>query len=80
MKQRPSTSVSEEKSTDSVLNRASTTFREMPAAEKDDLGAEKAVALKQAQPTMIKRPMLDLGDGRLSAGFKPPLYEAALRP
>ena len=29
-----------------------------------------------AQPSMIKRPVLDLGDRRI-VGFKPELYEAA---
>jgi arsenate reductase len=36
----------------------------------------KAVALMVAQPSMIKRPVLDLGDRRV-IGFKPELYERA---
>lgn len=61
---------------ETVLNRAGTTFRALPEADKADLDAAKAIALMVAQPSMIKRPILDLG-GRFVAGFKPDLYEAA---
>lgn len=60
-----------------VLNRAGTTFRALPEADKADLTADKAVTLMLAQPSMIKRPVLDLGD-RTLVGFKPELYEAAV--
>jgi arsenate reductase (glutaredoxin) len=59
-----------------VLNRAGTTFRALPEADKADLDADKAIALMLAQPSMIKRPVLDLGDRRL-IGFKPALYAEA---
>jgi arsenate reductase len=62
---------------ETVLNRAGTTFRKLDEADKQDLDAAKAIALMQAQPSMIKRPILDLGDGRLLAGFKPETYAAA---
>lgn len=58
---------------ETVLNRAGTTFRALPDADKADLNAGKAVALMLAQPSMIKRPVLDLGD-RTLVGFKPELY------
>ena len=58
---------------ETVLNRAGTTFRALPEADKADLDAGKAVALMLAQPSMIKRPVLDLGD-RTLVGFKPELY------
>ena len=51
-----------------VLNRAGTTFRSLPEADKADLTADKAVTLMLAQPSMIKRPVLDLGERRL-VGF-----------
>ncbi len=63
---------------ETLLNRAGTTFRKLPDAARENLDSEKAVALMLAQPSMIKRPVLDLGDRRL-AGFKPELYQAALR-
>jgi arsenate reductase len=59
-----------------LLNRAGTTFRALPDSEKTGLDADKALALMLAQPSMIKRPVLDLGD-RLLVGFKPEAYEAA---
>ena len=56
-----------------VLNRAGTTFKALPDADKTDLNAAKAVDLMLAQPSMIKRPVLDLG-GRTLVGFKPDRY------
>ncbi|MDY6924327.1 MAG: arsenate reductase [Pseudomonadota bacterium] len=60
-----------------VLNRAGTTFKKLPDADQANLDASKAVDLMLAQPSMIKRPILDLGDRRI-VGFKPESYEAAL--
>jgi len=62
---------------ETVLNRAGTTFRALPEADKQGLTAEKAVGLMLAQPSMIKRPILDLGKTRL-AGFRPEIYAKAL--
>lgn len=62
---------------ETVLNRAGTTFRQLPEADKAGLDEEKAIALMLAQPSMIKRPVLDLG-GRTLVGFKPDHYSAAL--
>lgn len=63
---------------ETVLNRAGTTFRALPDADKQGLDDAQAIALMLAQPSMIKRPVLDLGKGRTIVGFKPELYEAAL--
>jgi arsenate reductase len=63
---------------EALLNRAGTTFRKLPEADKDGLTERKAVALMLAQPSMIKRPVLDLGGGRLLVGFKPDQYGEAL--
>jgi Spx/MgsR family transcriptional regulator len=59
-----------------LLNKASTSFRDLPDVKKQDLTENKAKALMLANPTMIKRPVLDLG-GRLLVGFKPDLYAQA---
>ena len=56
-----------------VLNKASTTWRELPQADKDGADAKRAVALLLAHPTLVKRPVLDRG-GKLSLGFKPAVY------
>ena len=60
-----------------LLNRAGTTFRKLPEADKEGLDEDKAVALMLAQPSMIRRPVLDLGDRRL-AGFGEDAYRDAL--
>jgi len=59
-----------------LFNRAGTTFRALPERERAGLDEKKAIALMAAQPSMIKRPVLDL-DGRLFVGFKPEQYEQA---
>jgi arsenate reductase len=61
---------------ETLLNRAGTTFRALPEKDKEGLTEHKAIALMAAQPSMIKRPVLDLG-GRLLVGFKPEQYEQA---
>jgi Spx/MgsR family transcriptional regulator len=58
---------------ETVLNRAGTTFRKLDDADKSGLTEEKAIALMLAQPSMIKRPVLEMGD-QLTIGFKPELY------
>ncbi|HEU4967599.1 ArsC family reductase [Sphingomonas sp.] len=60
-----------------LLNRAGTTFRKLPDADKQDLDEDKTVALMLAQPSMIKRPVLDLG-GRRLVGFKEAEWAQAL--
>lgn len=60
-----------------LLNTAGTTFRKLPEAARENLDEERAVALMLAQPSMIKRPVLDLGDRRI-VGFSPEIYAAAL--
>ena len=61
-----------------LLNRAGTMFRKLPESEKANLDARKAVQLMLAQPSMIKRPVLELGGGKLLVGFTPENYRAAL--
>lgn len=61
-----------------LLNTASTTFRALPETDRADLSEEKAIALMLSEPTMIKRPVLDLGDRRI-VGFKPDVYAAAVK-
>ena len=63
---------------ETLLNRAGTTFRKLPEKDREGLTEKKAIALMLAQPSMIKRPVLDVG-GDLLVGFKPAEYEAALR-
>ena len=59
---------------ETLLNRSGTTFRKLPEADRQDLTEAKAINLMLAQPSMIKRPVLDLGGGSLLVGFKPAAY------
>jgi arsenate reductase len=61
---------------ETVLNRSGTTFRKLPEADRTGVDRDRAIDLMLAQPSMIKRPILDLGDRRL-AGFRPEIYAAA---
>jgi arsenate reductase len=56
-----------------LLNRAGTTFKKLPDANRENVTEKKAIALMLAQPSMIKRPVLDVG-GKLTVGFKPDEY------
>ena len=59
-----------------LVNKSSRTWRELSDADKADLDEKKAIALMLAQPSMIKRPVLDIGS-KILVGFKPDVYEAA---
>ena len=60
-----------------VLNRIGTTFRRLPEADRQDLDAAKAVALMAANPSCIKRPVVE-HPGGLLVGFKPEQWAVAL--
>ena len=60
-----------------LLNCAGTTFRKLPERDREGVTEKKAIALMLEQPSMIKRPVLDVG-GKLIVGFKPEVYEAML--
>jgi arsenate reductase len=57
-----------------LLNRAGTTFKKLPDADKTGLTEKKAIALMLAQPSMIKRPVLE-AKAKLTIGFKPEDYK-----
>ena len=60
---------------ETLLNRSGATFRKLPEAARRDLDEARALELMLAQPSMIKRPVLD-ADGRILVGFKPEVYAA----
>jgi Spx/MgsR family transcriptional regulator len=62
---------------DVLLNRAGTTFRKLADKDKEDVTEKKAIALMLKQPSMIKRPVIELGAGKLLVGFAPEAYKAA---
>jgi len=63
---------------ETLLNKAGTTFKKLPEKDREGVTEKKAIALMLEQPSMIKRPVLDLGGGKLLVGFKPETYGAAL--
>jgi Spx/MgsR family transcriptional regulator len=65
---------------ETLLNRAGTTFRKLPDSDTRNVDEKKAIALMLAQPSLIKRPVLDIGGGKLLVGYKPEIYAAALAP
>ena len=62
---------------ETVLNRAGTTFRKLPEADRNDLDADKAVAIMLANPSAIKRPVVT-GAGPVMIGFKPEIWAGRL--
>jgi arsenate reductase (glutaredoxin) len=63
---------------EALLNRAGTTFRKLPEAERNGVTEKKAIVLMLAQPSMIKRPVLELAGGQLLVGFRPDDYAQQL--
>ena len=63
---------------ETLLNKAGTTFRKLPDKDKEGLSEKKAIALMLGQPSLIKRPVLAFGDGKLLVGFKPEEYAKRL--
>jgi arsenate reductase len=64
---------------ETLLNKAGTTFRKLLDADKADITEAKAVRLMLAQPSIIKRPVLEIGGGKILVGFKPEAYAAAFK-
>lgn len=61
-----------------LLNRRGTTFRKLPESAKADLDERKAIDLMLEQPSMVKRPVLEL-ESELIVGFDTDTYEQAFR-
>ena len=62
---------------DVLLNRRGTAFRKLPEADKADIDAAKATRLMIANPSTIKRPVVEHPNGLL-VGFDPDKWHAAL--
>jgi len=61
-----------------LLNRFGTTFRKLSDKDRNSLDPGRAMSLMLEQPSMIKRPVLELGGGKLLVGFRPETYSDAL--
>jgi Spx/MgsR family transcriptional regulator len=60
---------------EALLNRAGTTFRNLPPSQKESIDEKRAMTLMLAHPSIIRRPVMEL-NGRLVVGFKPELYKS----
>ena len=60
-----------------LLNRSSTSWRQLSAEQQSNLTPEKALSLMLNTPTLIKRPILDTGE-KLIVGYKPDHYQTEL--
>jgi Spx/MgsR family transcriptional regulator len=60
-----------------LLNKRSTSWRQLADQDKQGLTEEKAIALMLAQPKLIKRPVLSVGDS-YEVGFDAHRYQALL--
>jgi len=61
---------------ETLLNKAGTTFRKLPDKDKESLTEAKAIKLMLAQPSIVRRPVLETAGGKLLVGFKPEAYAA----
>jgi arsenate reductase (glutaredoxin) len=64
---------------ETLINSAGTTFKKLPDKDKDGLTEKRAISLMLTQPSMIKRPIIEPGGGKLLVGFDPEQYIAMLR-
>lgn len=62
---------------DALLNTRGTTFRKLPEADREGIDRAKALALMQAQPSLIRRPVVEQPGGLL-VGFDPARWSQAL--
>lgn len=63
---------------DKVLNRAGTTFKKLAPSDKANIDDEKAIAIMMANPSCIKRPILEKDGKLLALGFKPAEWDSAV--
>ena len=63
---------------ETLLNKSSTTWRQLPAGEKEDLSQARAVSLMSDHPTLIKRPVIEHGPTQVFAGWKQDVQDAVL--
>jgi len=60
-----------------LVNRRGTTWRKLPEADRESINETSAISLMQANPSLIKRPVLDTGS-QLLVGFNPDEWQQQL--
>ena len=66
--------------TDKLLNKSSTTWRNLPEADKQNLTDKKAVTLMEENPTLMKRPIIENGPTQVYVGWSKDVQDKVLRP
>ena len=59
---------------ETLLNRRGTTWRKLSEKEKDSINKQRAAKLMTAQPTLIKRPVIEVNE-EIVVGFSPETYQ-----
>lgn len=63
-----------------LLNRSGTTWRKLDEASQDlAQDAAGAIGLMATHSSLIKRPVVDWGNGRLTVGFQPAVFETQVK-
>ena len=65
---------------EALINRRGTTWRKLAPAQQAIAGEAEAIALMAAQPSVIRRPLLETTDGVLLIGFDPETYARHFTP
>ena len=65
---------------EALLNRRGTTFRGLGDAHKTDIDRAKAVRLMEANPSLIKRPVIEDERGKVTVGFSEQAFAAEWKP
>ena len=55
---------------ETLINRRGTTWRKLPEASRENLDPARAAALAVAEPSVVKRPVVNWGDS-ITVGFDP---------
>jgi Spx/MgsR family transcriptional regulator len=67
-------------SLETLVNRQGTTYKKLEDAQKEGLLQEStALPILMAQPSMIKRPLIEYADGSVTLGFVPDQIAAKLK-
>jgi Spx/MgsR family transcriptional regulator len=67
-------------SLETLVNRQGTTYKKLEDVQKDSLLQEStALPILMAQPSMIKRPLIEYADGSVTLGFVPEQIAAKLK-
>ena len=61
-----------------LLNRQGLTWRNLTEEQRANVNEASALALMAAQPTLIKRPLIEVGEAQLLVGFDPERYREVL--